>query len=245
MDDRAGDPTSSSSDTDPNADGAMLDALEEIDWSSLRHAYGRASNVPQLLMALAIGNSDARAAAISGLWRTVWHQGTVYPATAPAVAFIANNAGDPALPDDDRWQLLWMLGEIAIARGNALSDPSLRQARAEVALVAPRLTAQLPAAGSIRWALVGLATAVPEASTNTLSVLRRLRDEESNAALRASLSLTIAMIDDDGFDDAVILDAASADERVLMFAPRPEGSTDMRWPSTVCRYLIESGLGEL
>lgn len=64
--------------------GLMLDQLDEVPWEKLTHAYGSASDVPAMLRALAEGDPDA----LSELFGNIWHQGTVYEATAFAVPFL-------------------------------------------------------------------------------------------------------------------------------------------------------------
>ena len=59
----------------------MLEGLDKIDWSKLTHAYGAASDVPDLLRRLASGDGEERKAAIFAFHANIWHQGTVYEAT--------------------------------------------------------------------------------------------------------------------------------------------------------------------
>ncbi|MCL2646693.1 MAG: hypothetical protein FWD61_06775 [Phycisphaerales bacterium] len=66
----------------------MLDGLDLIDWASLQHAYDSAVDVPDLLRDLASTNEEKRKNAIYRLFGNIWHQGTVYPATAAAVPFL-------------------------------------------------------------------------------------------------------------------------------------------------------------
>jgi hypothetical protein len=89
----------------------MLDGLDQIDWSQLSHAYGTATDVPALLRRLADGASEVRGAALSELCSNIWHQGTVYQATAHAVPFLIELAKDPAVPD--RSHILSLLHAIA------------------------------------------------------------------------------------------------------------------------------------
>ena len=62
----------------------MLNGLDAVPWSTLTHAYGPATDVPETLRRLAAGESEA----LDELFGTIWHQGTVYPATAPTVPFL-------------------------------------------------------------------------------------------------------------------------------------------------------------
>lgn len=66
----------------------MLERLDEVDWSSLTHAYGEAIDVPGLLRVLLSHDPTVRNETIDTLFGNIWHQGTVYPATAAAVPFL-------------------------------------------------------------------------------------------------------------------------------------------------------------
>lgn len=66
----------------------MLENLDKIDWRNLNHAYGEASDVPELIRALAANDEEARRGAIYELYGNIWHQGTVYEATSYAVPFL-------------------------------------------------------------------------------------------------------------------------------------------------------------
>lgn len=58
--------------------------LEQGRWDELRHAHGPATDVPGLLTGLRSG--DLEAAAI--LHETLWHQGTVYSASAATLPYL-------------------------------------------------------------------------------------------------------------------------------------------------------------
>ncbi|WP_146069718.1 hypothetical protein [Arthrobacter sp. B0490] len=102
-----------------------LDELDQVDWSQLKHAYGRGhvrlgsaddrspaitGDVPQSLAAL---RTDSFLALSDGLYSNICHQGTVYEATAYTVPFIAAvAAGD--VPNETRILLLALLGDISV-----------------------------------------------------------------------------------------------------------------------------------
>ena len=91
----------------------MLDGLYSIPWKRLTHAYGSAEDVPGLLHALQTASPELRGED-SPLWElfgNIWHQGTVYAATAYAVPFLIELAADPSTPD--RVGILNLLDEIA------------------------------------------------------------------------------------------------------------------------------------
>lgn len=79
----------------------MLERLDSIDWDSLRHAYGRASDVPALIRSLLAEAATDRDDALQGLYDRVCHQGTVYDATAHVVPFLIELLESGHLPDKD------------------------------------------------------------------------------------------------------------------------------------------------
>lgn len=66
----------------------MLEGLDHIRWDQLSHAYGEATEVPGLLRALASDKKEVWDDALYQLYGNIWHQGTVYQATAYAVPFL-------------------------------------------------------------------------------------------------------------------------------------------------------------
>ncbi|XVQ10133.1 HEAT repeat domain-containing protein [Spirillospora sp. CA-255316] len=85
-----------------------LDGLDDIDWVDLWHAYGSAEKIPQALRALRSESADERKEAMDeGLWHSIWHQGSRYPASVPAARFLVRLAADPATRD--RHQILDLL----------------------------------------------------------------------------------------------------------------------------------------
>lgn len=66
----------------------MLKGLDQVDWSALTQAYGTAGDVPRHLTGLTATDAGEREAALEALYGTLWHQGTLYPATAAAVPFL-------------------------------------------------------------------------------------------------------------------------------------------------------------
>lgn len=87
--------------------------IDEIEWSSLQHAYGSAGDIPDLLMQLASEDSAVRNRANHELLGNIWHQGTVYEATPHAVPFLCQIALEAPIPN--RVLALLLLGSIADA----------------------------------------------------------------------------------------------------------------------------------
>ncbi|WP_020015492.1 hypothetical protein [Promicromonospora sukumoe] len=89
--------------------------VDEVDWARLFHAYGVTSDTPGHLRGLVSADDAAFGAGLDHLYGAVLHQGTVYPATAPALRVVAGLLGDPVLrrrDGDGRSRLAALLGWI-------------------------------------------------------------------------------------------------------------------------------------
>ena len=114
----------------------MPDELDAIPWASLTHAGGSAADVPDLLRALRATPRGVKwdESPLSTLFTNIWHQGTVYEATAYAVPFLLELAADPRNPL--RVDILHLLSVIAQGtsyldvHGNVLNEPDFEAERA-------------------------------------------------------------------------------------------------------------------
>jgi hypothetical protein len=77
----------------------IFNAIDEINWSRLQHAYGEASDVPGLLRGLVSVDKAVRMEALYGLCGTIWHQGTVYEASPYAVPFLLEMLKSSEVPE--------------------------------------------------------------------------------------------------------------------------------------------------
>jgi HEAT repeat protein len=66
----------------------VFTGIDEVDWASLRHAYGRAQDVPGWLRGLASADAAEREAALDGMYGAVHHQGDVYDSTLACIPFL-------------------------------------------------------------------------------------------------------------------------------------------------------------
>jgi hypothetical protein len=81
----------------------VLNDLDSIDWSSMGHAYGPASEVPGWLRDMAAADPGVRRAAFDDFYGAAHHQGDVYACTTaslpfpnwPALAAAAASAASP------------------------------------------------------------------------------------------------------------------------------------------------------
>lgn len=189
--------------------------LEAVGWHALPDAFGQTDRVPFLLRQLASGDDGERKEALAEAWNTLWHQGTVYACTPPAVPFLVDVIVDTGVSERIRTDVAFLLREVARAESFVLPEDPLTQwwprwwpdrgdapreldleCRAAVAAHADRLTIALRSAGpALEAALVGVFGAAPEAITpevhDRLTVLERLSDGLLAAA--AALVLVLAV----------------------------------------------------
>lgn len=90
----------------------MLEGLDSIDWQHLTHAYGPATDVPDLIHALASTDKQIREQAHHELCGNIWHQGTIYQATAYAVPFLIELLTYESV--EDKAGILALLSHIAM-----------------------------------------------------------------------------------------------------------------------------------
>lgn len=157
--------------------------LRSIEWGSLRHAYGVARDLPDLVRRRASADPAQAREASRQLWDTIWHQGTVYEATAPIVPILALLAATPRTID--RADLILLLA--AIARGHSYAavhgtgspeDIELERRWVDDARTAVRAAAPEPLSRfkiesrDERVALAVLAAVLPETGMRALHDLR-------------------------------------------------------------------------
>ncbi len=85
--------------------------MGDVDWSAVSHAHGAATDVPALLRAVMSDDPDHRDFGWQLLAETVWHQGTVYPASAMVVPFLYRLLETDGVPD--QWEAAQLLACIA------------------------------------------------------------------------------------------------------------------------------------
>jgi len=90
----------------------MLEALEQVDWGQLTHAYGTAEDVPVLIRDLRDPDATTRQNAINHLFNTIFHQGSRYRASAPAVPFLFEVLEAPDTQGKE--QILLLLEHLAV-----------------------------------------------------------------------------------------------------------------------------------
>ncbi|RJE20003.1 hypothetical protein PHISCL_07650 [Aspergillus sclerotialis] len=79
-------------------DPAAQRCLDSVNWTSLHHAYGEATDVPDNLRALLSPNKSDRSDAYEALYSNIFHQTTRYEATAYAVPYLLRILESPTTP---------------------------------------------------------------------------------------------------------------------------------------------------
>lgn len=99
----------------------MFTGIDEVDWASLRHAYGSAEDVPGWLRSLASAHVAERQTALDGLYGAVHHEGNVYDSTLACVPFLASLAAGETVPDRV------CIVELLVSIGAESGDPRARE----------------------------------------------------------------------------------------------------------------------
>src|SRR5205807_738940 len=121
---------------------------DSVNWAALSHAYGSAADVPDMLRGLTAPDRDRRENALDGLMGSIYHQGTVYDATAPAVPFLLELLAEPSVKG--RARLLVLLRLLAEGMGY---DEVHGRFRGEAEQASPEFRARLAAERVTRLAV--------------------------------------------------------------------------------------------
>ncbi|MER5479171.1 hypothetical protein ABT026_19705 [Streptomyces sp. NPDC002734] len=166
-----------------------FDGLDDLPWSAVSHAYGAADDLPDLLRALAGPDDGAADEALSELYGSVLHQGTVYAATVETVPYLARLAAAGRRTTD----VLGLLGGMAESEDEWQVAPgAVREAvAAQLPLLLPLSEDEDPEVR--RWAVWTVAHS--RASGVALPALRARWDKEHDPAARAEVLTGIARLD--------------------------------------------------
>ncbi|MFE9438695.1 HEAT repeat domain-containing protein [Streptomyces sp. NPDC006602] len=172
----------------------MFTGIDEVDWASLRHAYGSAADVPGWLRGLASADPAEREAALDRMYGAVHHQGDVYDSTLACVPFLFALVRSEEVPD--RGGIVELLvsigreGEGREADATCASAGSAVRARAEVFT---GLSGDADA--TVRGAAAGAVVRFVDEPTRVLRLLRERitveRDDRVLLALAESLGLFV------------------------------------------------------
>jgi len=178
----------------------MLERLDAIDWSALSTADGPATAVPHMIRSMASPDPQVRQQGFADAYRTIWHQGAVYTATAPAVSFLLEVARAPN--GADRHRVLELLFHLAhgwryskcIRRAYGACE-CVRSASAAVAQGRAVYMALLFDPDLIvRRQAVRMLTCSPDVAPEVISVLRQAARVDTDDGVRASALYAVAML---------------------------------------------------
>jgi hypothetical protein len=155
----------------------MLETLNAVPWDKLGHAYGKASEVPDLIRELASPEQKVYEEAIGRLWYTVIHQGTVYSSTAYVVPFFCELLEEPEV--QNKTELLSYLK--TIAQGASYADVHVRKKEQRETLEVQELISE-----ELSW----VQAASNAVSDGYASYLRLL--QTSDASIRAQAADTLS-----------------------------------------------------
>ncbi|MFI1368017.1 HEAT repeat domain-containing protein [Streptomyces griseochromogenes] len=163
----------------------MFTGIDEVDWASLRHAYGSAEDVPGWLRSLASADAAERQTALDGLYGAVHHEGNVYDSTLACVPFLGSLAAREAVPDRV------CVVELLVSIGAESDDPRAREAVHAHAEVFVSLLADPDA--RVRRAAAGAVVRFLDSPGRVLDLLRQRipaeRDDRVLLALTQALGL--------------------------------------------------------
>ncbi|MES5824101.1 HEAT repeat domain-containing protein [Streptomyces sp. RG80] len=161
----------------------MFTGIDEVDWASMRHAYGSAEDVPGLLRGLASADAAEREIALDGMYGAVHHQGDVYDSTLACVPFLFALAAREEVRD--RGGIVELL--VSIGGDGEPSEGAYGVARTAVrsgAEVFARLTGDVDA--GVRRAAAGAVVRFVDQPARVLNLLReRITVERDDRVLLA------------------------------------------------------------
>jgi len=241
-----------------------VDDLDRIPWQHLTHAYGSAEDVPGLLRALRKAPPDLQGEE-SPLWQlfgNIWHQGTVYPATAFAVPFLIDIAADPNTTD--RSGVLALLAEIAKgssyrdAHGNLLKEKDFQEklgrelewvkACHEAVAKGFRVFVEITKENTdVRFSAAHVLAQLPEHGQEVASILRGLLKTEGRSHFRAGLLFLLGQTKDESEETLSVLTRAINDTDVRQRRAAASAIATLKLrplPASVREAIIETYVAE-
>jgi hypothetical protein len=185
----------------------MLEGLNKVDWETVRHFNGPATDVPKLLLDLLSEDRKTQSRAIHDLFGTIWYHGRVYEATAPIVPFLYEILENPSC--FERFSIVWLLAAIA-HRGSYPPAPHpenksevdketlwAKNAHGAVRQGVKTILGLLDDKDKdLRLPVILLLVALPEEAEQIKPILLSVLVAEENDEARAGLGLALALLGD-------------------------------------------------
>ncbi len=170
----------------------MLEGLDEINWSQLHHAYGEASDVPILIHQLLSNKKTATDKAIYELFGNIYHQHTVYEASAYAVPFLQEILNTHEIANSIKMSIACLLA--SMADGYDIKDGSYVrkiQETVEIRLLFPYLSCEN---STVRESVAGALCHYPQYFTETLPMLEKAFASENDEEAKEKIAEAIETI---------------------------------------------------
>jgi HEAT repeat protein len=173
-----------------------LAGIDSIDWQSLTHAHGAASDVPALLHAALSQEEYDREFAFALLFETVIHQGSVYEATVYTVPFLFQMLQSPSTPD--RSTVAFLLACFADGTPGTNMDPKYQWVNAAQEAVGKRLELLYPFLANpepdVRAAIAIALSFYPDFSQETIPLLKKALKSEDDKLTLAEIEKSIGKL---------------------------------------------------
>ncbi|WP_344495305.1 HEAT repeat domain-containing protein [Nonomuraea monospora] len=171
----------------------LFAGLGDIRWSRMRHAYGPATEVPDLLRGLADPDPAVRETALDAMYGAVHHQGDVYPCTLAAIPFLLRIAAAPELPG--RAEVVELLASIASAEDPTELSGPYKKANEAVTAAFPLWERLLGDPDpKVREAAAGLLAACVDGARAAVKSLTGRMESEGDPTVRAAIVRTVAAL---------------------------------------------------
>jgi aminoglycoside 2''-phosphotransferase len=185
----------------------MFEGLNAIPWAELSHAYGSAEEVPVWLRQLTSDDEQVRHRAMDKLRSSIYHQGSLYPATAYAVPYLIALLQEPTVQGkeailgllnaivntDPLDEQMW--SEYMGAWGGMSGHIPYQDCHAAIEAAIPVYIALLEAPVLIlRLEAANILTRFPERTRELWPVLQAALEREPTEAGRADLVLALGRL---------------------------------------------------
>src|SRR5437016_5632955 len=88
----------------------MLAGLDDVDWASMEHGYGPATDVPDMLRGMLSADAEVWYRSLNDFWDKVHNEGHMSDCTVACVPFLVEIALRPGT--DSRWAVLDLIASI-------------------------------------------------------------------------------------------------------------------------------------
>ncbi|WP_196278923.1 HEAT repeat domain-containing protein [Catellatospora vulcania] len=171
-------------------DTRLFAGLDTVPWGRMKHAYGRAGGVPELIRGLADADPAVREQALDAMYGAVHHQGDVYRCTVEAIPFLLRICGSDR-PGRDK------VVELVASIGGGSGDGHLRglfgQARELVTARFPFWCAlAVDDEPAVRAAAVNALRSCRSRGSDAALFLRARYADEPDPAVRAAIVAAVA-----------------------------------------------------